>query len=57
MKQIDNAADPTIRRELVLSLGEFGDKDFTPEERMALLPGLQEIYRTEADPGLHAASE
>jgi len=57
LKQFDVEKDLTIRRALLLSLGEFSEKDFTPDERTGLLPKLQEIYRTEADPGLHASAE
>ena len=42
---------------MLLSLGEFGEKEFTPDDRKALLPKLQEMYRTASDPGLHAAAE
>src|SRR5262249_13594360 len=56
-KQLNREPDVTIRRALLLSLGEFSEKDFTPEERKALVPKLQDIYRTAPDPGLHAASE
>jgi serine/threonine protein kinase/formylglycine-generating enzyme required for sulfatase activity len=56
-KRLDQEPDITIRRALLLSLGEFGDKDSSPDEREALLPKLQEMYRTETDAGLHAASE
>ena len=38
-------------------MGEFGEKELSPDARKALLPKLQEIYRTDADPGLHAAAE
>ncbi len=55
-KQLDKESDLTIRRALVLSLGEFSEKDFTPADRKAYLPKLREMY-TAADPGLHAASE
>jgi formylglycine-generating enzyme required for sulfatase activity len=40
---------------LLLSLGEFSD--LSADARKAMLPKVQEMYRTEADPGLHAASE
>ena len=49
--------DITIRRALLLSLGEFDDKALPPEARKALLPQLQDMYRTDPDPGLHAAAE
>src|SRR5262249_38745922 len=52
-KQLNTESDITIRRALLLSLGEFSEKDFTPQDRKALLPALQEMYRTAADAGLH----
>lgn len=57
VKRLDEETDLTIRRALLLSLGEFKETDFTPDERKAVLPKLQEVYRTVSDPGLHAASE
>ena len=57
VRQLDKESDLTIRRALLLSLGEFSDKDFTADDREALLPNLQKMYRTATDPGLHAASE
>jgi len=57
IKRLDEEPDATACRALLLSLGEFGEKDFTPEERKAFLPRLQTMYRTGTDPGLHAASE
>ena len=57
VKRLDEETDLTIRRALLLSLGEFTETDFTPDERKAVLPKLQEMYRTASDPGLHAAAE
>src|SRR5205807_1733915 len=57
VNRLDEEPDLTIRRALFLSLGEFGEKEFSPEERKRLLPRLQDIYRTAADPGLHASAE
>ena len=58
VKRLDEEPDVTIRRALLLSLGEFGETEFPPEDaRNALLPKLQEMYRTASDPGLHAACE
>ena len=53
----DLKPDLTIHRALLLSLGEYGEKEFPPDDRKVLLPKLQEMYRTEVDPGLHAAVE
>jgi hypothetical protein len=57
VEQLDSESDLTIRRALVLSLGEYGEMDFTPDARNALLPKLQHMYRKASDPGLHAACE
>jgi formylglycine-generating enzyme required for sulfatase activity len=57
LKQLDLESDVTIRRALILSLGEYGGTDLPPDARSALLPKMQEVYRTASDPGLHAASE
>jgi len=55
--RLEDEPDITIRRALLLSLGEFGEQELSLEERQALLPNLQEMYRTDADPGLHASAE
>ena len=57
VKQLQDEKEVTIRRALLLSLGEYGEKDISLEERKAFLPKLQEMYRTATDPGLHAAAE
>jgi formylglycine-generating enzyme required for sulfatase activity len=57
IKRLDVEPDVTIQRVLLLSLGEFGEKELPLVTRRALVPRLQNIYRTAADPGLHAAAE
>ncbi len=57
VKRLDQEPDITIRRALLLSLGQYGEKDLAQVNRKSLLPKLQDIYRTETDPGLHAAAE
>jgi formylglycine-generating enzyme required for sulfatase activity len=57
LRQLDSESDITIRRALILSLGEYGEKALSLENRKVLLPKLQVMYRTEPDPGLHAAAE
>jgi formylglycine-generating enzyme required for sulfatase activity len=57
LKRLDEEPNVTIRRALLLSLGEYDEKGLSPEARNAVLPKLQDIYRNDADPGLHAASE
>ena len=57
VKRLDEEPDLTIRRALILSLGEFGEKEWLAGDRKAVTEKLQDIYRTAADPGLHAAAE
>jgi eukaryotic-like serine/threonine-protein kinase len=57
LKRLDEEPNLTIRRALLLILGEYDEKELSPEARKAVLPKLQDIYRNDADPGLHAASE
>jgi formylglycine-generating enzyme required for sulfatase activity len=57
VKRLDEEPDITIRRALLLSLGEFGEKELPPDSHKALLAKLQAIYSTASDPGLHAAAE
>src|SRR5262249_11346673 len=57
IKRLDEEPDVTIRRALLLSLGEYGEKELSLADRQGLLPKLQDIYRTATDPGLHAAVE
>jgi hypothetical protein len=56
-KRLDEESDVTIRRALILSLGEFDEEKLSPDARKYLLPKLQQIYRADSDPGLHAATE
>jgi formylglycine-generating enzyme required for sulfatase activity len=56
-KQLEVETDMTIHRALLLSLGEFSDQEFSPQDRKLMLPKLRETYRTTTDPGLHAAAE
>ena len=57
VKRMDEELDITIRRALLLSLGEFGENELSPDDRNALLSQLQEMYLTASDPGLHASVE
>ena len=57
IERLVDEPDITIRRALILSLGEYREKELAAEARNALLPNLQGIYLYAADPGLHAAAE
>jgi serine/threonine protein kinase/formylglycine-generating enzyme required for sulfatase activity len=55
--RLEEEPDLTIRRALVLSLGEFSEKELSPAARTPLIRRLQDIYRNDPDPGLHASVE
>src|SRR5262249_55420407 len=57
VQRLEEEPDVTIRRALLLSLGEFGEKEFAPGERDLLVEKVREVYRTAPDPGLHGAAE
>jgi len=57
VKRLDEEQDVSIRRVLLLALGEFGEKELAPSERDVLLPKLFGLYRDDADAGLHGAAE
>lgn len=57
IERLEHEKDVAIRRALLLSLGEFGEKELSRDARKAFLLKLPEIYRNASDPGLHAASE
>jgi serine/threonine protein kinase/formylglycine-generating enzyme required for sulfatase activity len=57
VQRLEEETDVTIRRALLLSLGEFCDKALVPLERDQLLDKLRNWYRHDPDPGLHAAVE
>jgi formylglycine-generating enzyme required for sulfatase activity len=57
LKRLDAEPDLTIRRALLLSLGEFSEEQLPADVRSSPLQKLQAIYQNEADPGLHAAAE
>ncbi len=56
-KRLVEETDVTVRRALILSLGEYDEKQWPAAVRQTMLEKLQGIYRAEADPGLHAAAE
>jgi serine/threonine protein kinase/formylglycine-generating enzyme required for sulfatase activity len=54
---LDKNTKVSIRRALLLSLGEFDAEALRNVELDKLIPDLSEIYRTHSDAGLHAAAE
>jgi serine/threonine protein kinase/formylglycine-generating enzyme required for sulfatase activity len=57
LQRLEDEPDVTVRRALLLSLGEFDDNALSPEARTALVSKVQAIYCTDTDAGLHAAAE
>jgi formylglycine-generating enzyme required for sulfatase activity len=57
LKRLEEEPDLTIRRALLLTLGEFGERAFEGGERELLMEKLRYLYRNDRDPGLHAAAE
>jgi eukaryotic-like serine/threonine-protein kinase len=49
--------DPSIRRALLLMLGEFKPDQLSPADSQSLIPRMAQVYRNDPDPGLHAAAE
>ncbi|HEX3314022.1 MAG TPA: SUMF1/EgtB/PvdO family nonheme iron enzyme, partial [Gemmataceae bacterium] len=57
LERLELEADVSVRRALILSLGEFGDNQFPIADRKSATATMQSLYRTDADPGVHAAAE
>jgi eukaryotic-like serine/threonine-protein kinase len=55
--RLEVETDLSIRRALILSLGEFPEQELPAGRRSELTVKLKDAYRTAADPGLHAAAE
>jgi formylglycine-generating enzyme required for sulfatase activity len=57
LARLDEERDLSIRRALLLSLGNFSEAPLPPAARQALVLRLLRLYRDDPDPGLHAAAE
>ncbi len=55
-KQLDEDLDLSIKRALLLSLGEFNQQQFSAEELETLFAKLKLQYETNADPGMREAA-
>lgn len=56
-ERLKQEPDISIRRALLLSLGEFCGGQASSKVHVNLLPSVRDIYQTDADPGVHAAAE
>jgi serine/threonine protein kinase/formylglycine-generating enzyme required for sulfatase activity len=57
ISRLGEEKDVSVRRAILLSLGEYGPDRLSQAERQNLLPRLLHLYRDDADPGIHGAAE
>jgi serine/threonine protein kinase/formylglycine-generating enzyme required for sulfatase activity len=57
VSKLDQERDVSIRRALILSLGELGEGRLSTTERNAWTKHLLDLYRNDPDPGIHGAAE
>jgi eukaryotic-like serine/threonine-protein kinase len=57
INRLDEEPDVTIRRALVLSLGDFSDVQLPAADRQPIVEKLLAVFENDPDPGLHAAAE
>src|SRR5262249_30267712 len=56
-RRLEEESDVSIRRALLLCLGEFSEDRLPVLQRQALAPKLMRMYREDPDPGIHGATE
>ncbi len=57
IERFDEEQEVSIRRALLLCLGEFGEDELAPGARPPLVARLVQVYRTDPDSGIHSAVE
>jgi formylglycine-generating enzyme required for sulfatase activity len=57
ISQFDREPDVSVKRAILLSLGEFGLDRLPPAARHGFLPKLVQMYQLDPDPGIHGAAE
>ena len=57
LKRLDEEQETSIRRALLLSLGEFRNDDCPSDRRKLWIDKLLAWYRDDPDPGIHGAAE
>jgi len=57
VKRLVDERDVTIRRALILSMGQFDEGRFPLNERQPLIDKLLAVYQHDADAGIHGAAE
>ena len=56
LTQLDIQDDVSIRRALILTLGEFSEQQLPPVGREQSTPRLLDLYANDPDPGIHGAA-
>jgi len=57
LQRLEVEREVSIRRALVLTLGQFSEAQLPASERQSFIPKLLAVYENEPDPGLHGAAE
>jgi serine/threonine protein kinase/formylglycine-generating enzyme required for sulfatase activity len=57
ISRFEQEQNVSIRRAILLSLGEYGLDRLPQAQRSKLVPRLLELYRLDVDPGIHSAAE
>jgi formylglycine-generating enzyme required for sulfatase activity len=55
--QLEEEKEVSVRRAILLSLGEYGLDRLSLDQRLKLVPKLLSLYRDDVDPGMHGAAE
>jgi len=55
LTQLDREDDVTIRRAVILTLGEFSEQQLPPAGCERSTPRMLDLYATDPDPGIHGA--
>jgi formylglycine-generating enzyme required for sulfatase activity len=55
--RLDQEKEVSVRRAILLSLGEYGPDRLSQGQRENLIPRLLQLYREDVDPGIHGAAE
>jgi formylglycine-generating enzyme required for sulfatase activity len=56
LAQLDAQSNESVRRTLILSLGEFSEQQLPPDQRERLTPRLLDLYANDPNPGIHGAA-
>jgi formylglycine-generating enzyme required for sulfatase activity len=54
---LEQEPEVSIRRALLLTLGDYDRNRLPPAEQALLIPRLAELYRSNLDPGIHGAAD